>query len=157
MRSGNRWPCARRPLLALAFLWATGIWSSGCHAIDNPDAPDHVADFEARARQYEVAINERAKTSDEIASAYAGYERFLDKELNSAYSDLLKKLNESSRRGLMNSQRRWLQYRDAEFAFIETNWTPENFGSSYRITRGGSRARVVRSRVVELLGYLKNY
>ena len=60
------------------------------------------------------------------------------------------------RQGLLTpAQRQWLRYRDAEFVFIDDNWTLDRFGRSYPISRGAARVQVVRGRVVELLRYLK--
>ena len=57
----------------------------------------------------------------------------------------------------MVSQKKWLIYRDAEFIFIDSNWVPANFGSSYRMSRGAYRCSLLKNRVTELLYYLQNY
>ena len=129
---------------------------SECLAIDNPDAPDVVAEFETRAQIFETNIENQISTSD-IKRTYLEYEKSLDKELNQAYSALMKHVSSKSRKNLMASQKRWIQFRDAEFLFIDNNWTLETFGSSYAISRGASRTTILRNRVVELLYYLRNY
>lgn len=131
-------------------------WTAA-HAIDNPDAPDRSAAFLARAQPYEERLSQASRTSDIAAAAFA-YAEFLDAELNTAYQDLLARVGDSStRRALMQSQREWLQFRDAEFRFVDRNWTPQNFGSSYALSRAGYRHRLARQRVLTLLAYLQNY
>ena len=128
-----------------------------CHAIDNPDAPDWVADFEARSAQFDHIIYQQAQNQIEINQAYARYSEFLDQSLNQAYTRLSEQLDQDNKQALKHSQRLWLQFRDAEFDFINHNWTPANFGSSSALSRNAYRVKVVKSRVLELLHYLKNY
>ena len=61
------------------------------------------------------------------------------------------------RKNLMDSQKRWLSFRDAEFLFVSHNWIVENFGTSSALSIGVSRIKIIRDRVIELLHYLKNY
>ena len=126
-------------------------------AIDNPDAPDYVAEFRARSKAHESAIDLEARTTQDYVNAYAAYERFLDKELNSAYRSLVDRLDEKALQKLIQSQGNWLKYRDTEFEFIGTNWRTENFGSSSVISRGAYRTTLIKDRVILLLHYLKNY
>jgi uncharacterized protein YecT (DUF1311 family) len=142
----------RRVMLTLAL----SGWASA-HAIDNPDTPDRSAAFLARAQPYEDRLSQASRTSD-IAAAASAYAEFLDAELNTAYQDLLARVADSStRRALMQSQREWLQFRDAELRFVDRNWTPKNFGSSYVLSRAGYRHQLIKQRVSTLLAYLQNY
>ena len=134
-----------------------GLLALPARAIDNPDAPDRVAAFAARCRPFEARFEEGARTTADIGAAYAAYERFLDHELNRAYADLRARLDGAARDALARSQRRWLQYRDAEFAFIARNWTRRNFGSSAAVSGAGYRSALVKARVLALLQYLQNY
>lgn len=145
-----------RPLriILAACLLAQG---SLCVAIDNPDAPDLVAAFESRNEKFELVIREQAQNQAEIINAYAKYSDFLDQELNQAYTALNKHLNDTNKQALQRSQRLWIQFRDAEYGFIDNNWTVANFGSSSAISRSAYRTTIVKNRVVELLHYLKNY
>lgn len=126
-------------------------------AIDNPDAPDYVADFQKRSQTFEANIHQRAKTTQDTLKAYSDYEQFLDKELNQAYKLLTAKLGADVKEKIQLSQRDWLKYRDSEFAFIAANWTTKNFGSSATLSRGAYRSSIIRDRVIALLHYLKNY
>jgi uncharacterized protein YecT (DUF1311 family) len=150
---GHRHRPNRRRFLVAA---ALACWTSS-RAIDNPDAPDRSAAFLARAQPYEERLSQASRTSD-IATAASAYAEFLDGELNTAYQDLLGRVGDSStRRALMQSQREWLQFRDAELRFVDRNWTPKNFGSSYVLSRAGYWHQLIKQRVSTLLAYLQNY
>lgn len=141
---------------ALVLLWVCSAFHApASFSIDNPDAPDYVGEFEARSKPHEQQIAEQAGSTRQIARAYSEYEAFLNRELQQAYDALRPCLSPESRQRLLAAQRQWLRYRDAEFVFIDDNWTLDRFGSSYPISRGAARAQVVRGRVVELLRYLK--
>ena len=146
----------KRIAAAYAALLLTAF-TAPSRAIDNPDAPNYVMDFEQRAQKFEAAITQQATTSQESLSAYANYEQFLDQELNKAYKSLLTKLGAAQQAKIKESQRAWVKYRDAEFNFIAQNWTTKNFGSSAVLSRGAYRTTLIRDRVVLLLNYLKNY
>lgn len=148
---GRRW---RRAVLVVAVAWLPGTVSL---AIDNPDAPDLVADFRARAEVFETRIGVSAGSQRETAAAYAEYEHFLDAELNHAYRALAGKLGAAAQTILAQSQQRWLVYRDAEFRFIENNWTFARFGTSAALSRGAYRSSIIKDRTITLLEYLKNY
>ena len=73
------------------------------HAIDNPDAPDYVAEFEQRAQPFEKHFNDQVSIVD-IGQAGMAYAKFLDKEFNQAYQLLLKKItNPEAREQLKKS------------------------------------------------------
>lgn len=127
-----------------------------CKAIDNPDAPDFVAEFNERAKKYEDEIQNKAATED-VRQAYAEYERFLDAELDKAYKALSSKLPGPARAKLKRAQDDWHKFRKSEFDFIAQNWTTKTFGSSSVLSRGAYRTAIIRERVTTLLHYLKNY
>ena len=142
----------RRLMLIAAF-----SFGPVARAVDNPDAPDLSAAFLARAQPLEERLSQASRTSD-IAAAGLAYAKFLDAELNKTYQELVARVGDSStRRALVQSQREWLRFRDAEHRFIERNWTPQNFGTSYALSRAGYRHRLVKQRVLTLLAYLQNY
>ncbi len=131
--------------------------SSGCFALDNPDAPDYLGQFQAQANKYETALDESSDNTRAYAEASGRYEKFLDMELNTAYRNLHNKLDAPQKEKLQASQKAWLSYRDTEFSFITDNWSQQNFGSSSLLSRAMYRASIVRNRVEQLLSYLKNY
>jgi len=53
-----------------------------CFAIDNPDVPDRIAEFEIKSKPFEINIQKKAQNENEIVLAYREYEKFLDEELN---------------------------------------------------------------------------
>lgn len=144
----------RRGVLVL--LWGCSVLHAPASlSIDNPDAPDYVGEFDARSKPHEQRVFEQAGSARQISRAYGDYEAFLNRELQQAYDALRPCLSPASKQRLLAAQRQWLRYRDAEFEFIDDNWTLDRFGSSYPISRGAARVLVVRGRVVELLRYLK--
>jgi uncharacterized protein YecT (DUF1311 family) len=146
-------------LLGRTFVATVVSWfaATACFAIDNPDAPDLMGQFQARASVYDARISAEGGTTNDIVAAYASYQSFLNAELTKAYDALAKKLGSRSRAALLESQRRWLAYRDAEFRFIDKNWTQSQFGTSAALSRGAYRASIVKERITELIQYLKNY
>jgi uncharacterized protein YecT (DUF1311 family) len=136
---------------------AIGLIAAPALGTDDPDAPDLMAAFGQRAAPYEARISGEARTTQEFALAYADYQRFLDAELAKAYEELVLKLAPAPRVMLIQSQRRWLAYRDAGFHFIDENWTQGRFGTSATLSRGAYRCSIVKGRVTELIQYLKNY
>lgn len=124
--------------------------------LDPADAPDRTAAFLARARPYEERLS-RAADGSAAATDAAAYARFLDIEMNRACRQLLGQLDPGTAQALRSSQRRWLQFRDAEARFIDANWVPRNFGSSSALARTDHRSSLVRQRVLTLLEYLCDY
>ena len=145
-----------RVAASICFVWMMGV-AVACEAIDNPDAPDFVAEFNARAKKYEDDIRRNARATEDVRQAYAAYEQFLEAELAKAYPALLAKLPKPSRAKLERSQADWLKYRKAEFDFIAENWTSKSFGSASVLSRGEYRTALIRDRVTTLLHYLKSY
>jgi uncharacterized protein YecT (DUF1311 family) len=141
-------------IFAYALLVAT---LSGAYAIDNPDAPDYISQFASMEMQYIEKINDPKNTDKAYLIAYDDYLLFLDRELNSAYKLLITKLPEAQREAFKGSQKKWIQFRDAEFGYINGNWTRDNFGSSAGMSRGAYRSEIVKDRVLQMLHYLKNY
>lgn len=134
----------------LAF--ALALAATGAGAIDNPDAPDRIATFEARVQPYEQRLGETDGGSRATQEGVA-YARFLDTELNRAYQFLLTHLDARARAELIASQRIWLRFRDAEFAFIDQQWTAERNGSSAALSVADYRTALVKNRVYQLLQY----
>ncbi len=126
-------------------------------AIDNPDAPDLIGEFETREQVFLKAINNPRNSSRDYLIAYDDYQKFLDDELNRAYHLIKSKLSTERQQELKSSQRNWIKFRDAEFELIKNTWTRQNFGSSAGISRGSYRSTVIKNRVLQLLHYAKNY
>ena len=131
------------------------VFSRVSIAVDNPDAPDYVGEFEKRIAPFEKYINEKAKTTLDYSQGYKKLEEALDKELNTAYKLLISKLNSKEKEQLKESQKQWLKFRDSEFKWISANWTNTKYGSSSVISAGAYRTTIIRERVIQLLQYLK--
>ncbi len=125
-------------------------------AIDNPDAPDRVAAFEQRAQPYEQQLG-ATDGGTRAARQGARVGQFLDAELNRAYRSLLSRLEGPARAALVESQRDWLRFRDAEFRFIEKQWTADRSGTSARLSVAVYRTALVKQRVRQLLQYSAEY
>lgn len=130
---------------------------SHAFALDNPDAPDYVRAFQERAQKYEQALSDNSDNNRLLLTASKNYQQFLDEEMNQAYRSVLGKLDGKQKRMLEASQKTWIQHRDEESEFIGGTWTPEKFGSSSLFSRSSYRAAIVRNRIEQLLGYLKNF
>ena len=133
------------------------IINNPAFAIDNPDAPDLMAEFEIREKPLLAAIDSPSNTTRDYVLAYTHYLEFLDRELNQVYQGLRAKLPHDKQKQLKSSQVKWLKYRDTEFAFIDNTWTAAAFGSSSSISRGQYKAAVVRDRVMQLMHYARNF
>lgn len=149
------WSLRRRLLHAAAALAFVSMAASVA-AIDNPDAPDRVGAFERRAAPLEQQL---AATDGGGAAVRAGqeYASFLDAELNAAYRTLVAHLQSPAREALVESQRRWLHFRNAEFSFIARHWTRERSGSSASLSAAGYRNALTKERVIQLLRYAAEY
>ncbi len=85
-------------------------------AVDNPDAPDYLGAFHQRMQAYQQRID-HARTTADMSQASVAEAKALDHELNTAYRTLMHRLSPTQHSALRASQRHWLKYRDAEFAF----------------------------------------
>ena len=146
----------RNPLNIL-ILFVSGFVMTTVFALDNPDAPDLITEFEKREQNHLEIINNPNNTTRAYLIAYDDYLIFLDAELNNAYKLVKSKLPEDRQQELKKSQQIWIQFRDAEFELIKNTWTKESFGSSSAISRGSYRSSVVKNRVIQLLHYARNY
>ena len=129
-----------------------------CLAIDNPDAPDLVSEFEKRAHSFEDKISLNAGgASSQLAFLFNEYEKFLDVELNLAYNSYMKKLKEDEREKMKQAQRAWLVYKEKDFEFIEKSWNKVKHGSSFQLSKGNFRVTVLKNRIIQFLNFNKAY
>jgi len=140
----------------IGFLLSIGLFV-GAYAIDNPEAPDLIGEFEKREIIYLTAIDNPQNSTRDFLVAYDNYLIFLDEELNKASDKLNSKLPEARKSELIAAQQHWIKYRDAEFELIRSTWTRKDFGSSAGISRGDYRTSIVKDRVIQLLHYTKNF
>ncbi len=124
-------------------------------AIDNPDTPKYVAEFEARIKPLEHYIQSEARSDQDYTKGYTRLLKSLDKELNTAYKNLLNQLPKKNQKIIRQSQKHWLNFRDAEIAFLSAQFDRETYGSSSVITRGTYISTLIKSRIKTLLSYQK--
>lgn len=130
------------------------LFGVAANAIDNPDAPDFIVEFETREAPL-LDSTENSNGYRESLAAYTEYLIFLDKELNVVYKHLQAKLPADKQAQLKQSQVAWLKYRDLEFSLIDNTWEKSAFGSSSSITRGQFKTTIVRDRVIQLMHYAR--
>lgn len=100
----------------------------------------------------EEQIAKDPSTAGEIHAYDKGSEMW-DKELNSIYKELMKRLDKHQQTALKEAQRNWIKYRDAEYQAIGqiiqrlegTMWLPVPSARLYKINR---------QRAMELKDYL---
>lgn len=80
-----------------------------------------------------------------------------DVELNKYYKLLMSTLNDSSKASLRESQRKWIEFRDAEIDAIgdiyEYKYEVMNGGTLYSLMAVGRSLEVVKTRALELISY----
>ena len=80
-----------------------------------------------------------------------------DAEMNKYYNLLLSKLGEDAKTSLRDSQRMWLDYRDAEYKAIDDYYSyiydQAGGGTMYSMMQAGARMEVVRKRALEIISY----
>jgi len=157
MRNGKPLKIYRVSVPLIVSLASVFLAPISVDAIDNPDSPDLLAEFNVRAKHYLQAIDDPRNTNRQYLIAYNNYEVFLNKELGDVYQLLAKKLSSRQREKLKYAQQQWMKFRDAEFALIADNWTRSNFGSSSVISRGSYRCSIIRGRIIQLMNFVKNY
>ncbi|GAB3672970.1 lysozyme inhibitor LprI family protein [Salinisphaera aquimarina] len=123
-------------------------------AVANPDAPRYVDAFHQRMAPYHERIVQ-GQTTLAMDQAGVAMAKALDNELNAAYRKLMTRLSPEQKSALRASQRQWLKYRDAEYAFLNQAFTRESHGSSSVLTVGSARNALVYERVEELWSYLE--
>lgn len=153
-RQNRPFNCIQHLVYAIGIIWLS---LAPVHALDNPDATDRLAAFEAREQPYRQTVQQPDNTTLDIIETYADYEAFLATELQQAYQDLYEQISPDARQAMQQAQCRWEQYRDAEMAMIQHTWTRATFGSSFALSRGEYRTNILRSRIVQLMHYANNY
>ena len=101
----------------------------------------------------ESAIDRDPSTAGMVQATSKAAEMW-DSELNGVYKQLLEVLSKSQVEKLKASQRKWLEYRDAEFAFSDEFYGSMQ-GTMWRPVAVNSRMDIVRSRTLELQSYLE--
>lgn len=104
---------------------------------------DHALDA-SDAACYDGAVT----TVDMVECAGESYERW-DRELNLQYKRLMAVLSPEGQEALRESQRKWIAFRDAEFAFIDGAYRNRQ-GTMYRPMHIEARTAIVKARAKQL-------
>ena len=83
---------------------------------------------------------------------FAAYDRW-DEELNRLYGELRRRLKPEGQAALKAAQLEWLQYRDFEFALIDSIYSGFS-GTMYKPMRVEDRMNIVKNRVLELKSFI---
>ncbi|MBL8151077.1 MAG: DUF1311 domain-containing protein [Blastocatellia bacterium] len=102
-------------------------------------------------RALETCLDKNPSTGGQVQCATRAYELW-DKKLNEVYTELNNKLSKKERMALKSAQLQWLNYRNAEFKFIDSVYSFEK-GSMNVSFNVQARLRLVRARVLELHRY----
>jgi uncharacterized protein YecT (DUF1311 family) len=92
-----------------------------------------------------------ANTSEQVDCAYRAGEAW-DARLNRGYDRLGAQLSAQARVALRDAQRRWIEFRDAEFTALDAIYRTKS-GTMYHPLRVKARYEFVRARAVELETY----
>jgi uncharacterized protein YecT (DUF1311 family) len=125
-------------------------------AIDNPQRIDLYKNFQKKTNSLTLKISQETDDSKAIIM-YSEYNKYLEKELNTIYSKLLKEVNIDNKKKLIESQKKWLLFRTSEIKFLESNWTLNNFGTSSRLSKPSHIAEITRNRIETLMAYYVEY
>ena len=112
----------------------------------------------ARVKAIDTQMNDSMSTPEGgstigMGQAYGVAETAFDKELNRVYSALLKELNGPAKEAFMESQRKWVAFRDAQFEAFRQVYDRDRFGSGQGPLIAAARMNLVRTRVLELATY----
>lgn len=126
-----------RPTLVLVAVLVLTALATPAHAADHPlEATD--------AACYDDATT----TLEMVECAGESYERW-DRELNLQYKRLMDVLPPEGQQALRESQRKWIAFRDAEFAFIDSAYSQRQ-GTIYRPLHMEARTAIVKARAQQL-------
>ncbi|MCE3278262.1 MAG: hypothetical protein K0S44_453 [Bacteroidetes bacterium] len=78
-----------------------------------------------------------------------------DAEMNKYYRLLLSKLSENTKVKIQISQRKWLEYRDAEFE-AQGNLYSEMEGTMWQVVSANRQLQIVKDRAIELMSYYED-
>ncbi len=99
----------------------------------------------------EKCIEKDSSTAGMINCSNKAYDMW-DKELNKVYQELIKKLSPEERKLLIESQRQWIRFRDAEFKFIDKFFM--GYGTILPVLKAGEKINIIKERTKKLDGYL---
>lgn len=99
----------------------------------------------------ENCLNKDGTTSGMISCLNISSEAW-DKELNQYYQKLILKLNETDKKNLQESQRKWIKFRDDEFKFIDSLYS-QNTGTMWPLLINDNKYNFIKNRALDLKSY----
>ena len=103
-------------------------------------------------REMEDCIKKDSTTSGMDICGLKALESW-EKELNIAYVKLSRKLDNKTKDNLLKSQRKWIEYRDKEYKYID-NFFYDFQGSMYRTIVISEKIGIVKQRTIALRAYM---
>lgn len=105
---------------------------------------------------WEESALKNAGTTQDILKVYSQSYKKWDKALNNAYKILMKKLPDSDKSQLRDSQRKWLAFKESEFRFMPQHIQRQG-GSITKVISAQRKVSFIRNRVIELEAYIFIY
>jgi len=114
---------------------------------------------EEREKQHTIDVwvdkcMEKAESDQQMVDCAVKNYQMWDKELNKVYKELFNKLDTKERELLKKSQHKWIEFRDAEFEFIDELYNLP--GLLNVVWRYGWKVEIVRERALRLEKYLND-
>ncbi len=95
-----------------------------------------------------------AKSDEDMVKCAVKELELWDKELNKLYEELINKLEPKQKNALKTSQRKWIEFRNIEFKFIDALYDlPGLLNVVYRY---GWKVEIIRERALKLQRYLND-
>ena len=105
-----------------------------------------------QALEQKLQFKENQTTMGSL-SVYQEFEVAFDKEMNRAYSELMKGLKGDRKLAFKRSQSAWLKFRDAQFEAFDAITDRQEFGSGQAPIIAMNRMKIVRQRAVQLASF----
>ncbi len=116
--------------------------------------------FTLKVSAQEIDIEAKTQKCLEIDYSTAGQRKCMfeaqkdwDTELNKYYKLLLNKLPEKAVKTLIDAQRNWIKFRDAEFLYINEYYFGVKQGTMFHIVAEEKRKEIIEARANELKEY----
>jgi len=149
---------ATKPSSLCANFRFASLWFVLAACLSFPIANDRAANPEATETPDPVeekvnALRDKAKSTADMVEAEDEGVKLWDKELNRVYGELLQRLPKEDKSALKDSQQEWIRFRDRNLKLIQVAYGNAE-GTMYHVFAARAALDVVKSRVLDLRGYL---
>lgn len=100
-------------------------------------------------------LNDAITTAEQRNCVKEAYEKW-DILLNESYRQFLNKLSKNEKELLVTAQRNWIEFRDAEFAFINLYYYQQEKGTLLFVMGDFRKMEVVKKRALEIQEYIQS-